>query len=191
MLSFLHKHRNKLLAASAIAGITAAVVYYLLDPAEEETEEDEIIDETDYIGSSSRFRRKNGNALEHLNPAAMQGRAGNKSRLLLRIRKQYETALQQFMPTLKSKIKEVVDINGTVRQIKELRASALPEDSRELEVQLWEEIKVSSLTLLLVTCYMTCALCTLLKLQLYILAKSIYKPSENSDDFAAQSSGRV
>ena len=39
----------------------------------------------------------------------------------MRIRRQFDKACAQFIPTLKAKVTEVVDITNAVRQIKELR----------------------------------------------------------------------
>jgi hypothetical protein len=98
--------------------------------------------------------------------------AANRSRLLFKVRRQFDTSASQFLPTLRLKIVEVIDINGTVKHIKELRSRAT-NNKEELEARLWAEIKDSSFALLVVTAYMLAAVCTLLRIQLHILARSM------------------
>lgn len=111
------------------------------------------------------------------------------TRLLLRVRKQFDVGARQLFPTLRIKINEVVDVGSAVRQIKELRSRQLSNsgdsdiDSRESEARLWEEIKIQSFTTLYVTAYMLSAVCVLMRIQLYILARSAKNNSaENSSD---------
>lgn len=170
MYSFLSKHRNKLLVASAVGAVTAGVVYYMTQLsdkplAEEVTVTSDVSDET-------------------FSTPAVKVNKSNKSRLLMRIRRQFHMACQQFMPTLKAKIIEVVDMTGTVRQIKEIRSKSISGDSKELEAELWEEIKVSTFTILFVTSYMLCAISTLLKLQLHLLGRFVYKPTTTTRERA-------
>jgi hypothetical protein len=54
--------------------------------------------------------------------------------------------------------------------------------------KLWEEIKISSFTILFVTSYMLCAITTLLKLQLHILGRSVYKTNPSISSSAPSSS---
>lgn len=101
-----------------------------------------------------------------------QSRPGTRSRLLLRIRTQFDFACRQFLPTLKTKVCEAVDINGTVSRIKKLRENS-SSNTKEIESKLWNEIKTASFTILIVTAYAMSAVCTLLKLQLHLLARLI------------------
>lgn len=98
--------------------------------------------------------------------------AANRTRLLFKVRRQFDTSASQFLPTLRIKIVEVIDINGTVKHIKELRSRATT-NKEELEARLWSEIKDSSFALLVVTAYMLSAVCILLRIQLHILARTM------------------
>jgi hypothetical protein len=114
----------------------------------------------------------------------------NRSRLLLRVRRQFDLACRSFLPTLKKKIFEIVDMNQTIQKIKELRASiraSKPENSAptvpDAEDQLWEDVKVSAFAQLLLTLYLLPAITTLLRIQLHILARSfINKPNNDMDN---------
>lgn len=152
--------------ASVIAIGVSAYLYYdstLQDDAEQRQESNEKVEPI-------RLLSENKVAI----------RNANRARLLQRIRKQFDFAACQFLPTLRVKIVEVVDINGTVRHIKELRTHATS-NQEELEARLWNEIKNASFTMLLVTAYMLSAVCTLLRIQLSILARSLYQNYENED----------
>ncbi|KAJ1407749.1 Peroxin-3 [Ochromonadaceae sp. CCMP2298] len=152
---FVSRNRSRLVIASVVA---IAVTVYVNYPWAEEPEEE-----------SERERNKRS----HIRMMADSRQARpNRSRLLLRIRRQFDTATGQFLPTLRVKIVEVVDINGTVRHIKALRAQAT-ENQEELEARLWNEIKNASFAMLVVTVYMLSAVCTLLRIQLHILARSL------------------
>ncbi len=172
---FLHKNRNKLVIASIIAISVAVVVHYNSSSTEDNLilNSEEIVNENISSNDDELIEREKPN--RKMSPV-------NRSRLLLRIRRQFDIASQHFMPTLRIKIIEVVDINGTVRQIKELRSKS-NENSRQLEAQLWEEIKISSFTMLFVTAYMLSAVCVMLRVQLHVLARSAYHGSSSSGQF--------
>jgi hypothetical protein len=123
------------------------------------------------------------------NPKLSVLRNAQRSRLLLRIRKQYDIACKSFLPTLRKKILETIDINHTIKQIKELRSqvqnSNNPNDLQlnDAENQLWEDVKISSFSTLFLTIYMVSALTTLLKIQLHVLARSfLHKTDSNSSN---------
>jgi hypothetical protein len=115
-------------------------------------------------------------------------KSAHRSRILLRIRKQFDLACRSFLPTLKKKIMDAIDINHTIRQIKELRANMLknanndPNNAnslQEAENELWENVKVCSFAQLLMTLYLLSGICTLLRIQLHVLARSFLNKSEN------------
>ena len=97
---------------------------------------------------------------------------------LLLIRQQLETSSSQILPTLRLKITQVVDVLQTIKLIKELRlnnknTSITTNTTTDMnENELWEEIKVLSFTLWFVSIYLTCAISILLRIQLFLLAKS-------------------
>ena len=164
---FVNRNRNKLLVASVVAiGVTLYLNY------NGETVEDE--DKHDpQLETVQRLRLANeSNSMK----------AANRTKLLFKIRRQFDTSVNQFIPTLRVKIVEVIDINGTVRHIKELRAKATT-NKEELETRLWTEIKDSSFAMLIVTSYMLSAVCVLLRIQLHILARSLQKSYNNNQLF--------
>jgi hypothetical protein len=157
---FVNRNRTKILVASVIAiGVTLYLSYNTEEPEPEKAP-----------------------ALENTSPLRLAdestaAKAANRTRLLFKIRRQFDSTASQFLPTLRIKIVEVIDINGTVKHIKDLRARATT-NKDELEARLWTEIKDSSFALLVVTVYMLSAVCTLLRIQLHILARTLQKSYE-------------
>ena len=156
---FVWKHRVKIgIGAVVVAAIGTAV--YLNLPEKDSGE-------NDYDSEDEKLEEEAHSRLSQVRKTKID------PRLLLRLRKQYEIAAKNLLSTLKVKIHEVVDVSQVIKQIKEIRSAQQPKDEqKDLETQLWEEIKIASFTLLLVSTYMTCAVCVLLRVQLFILARS-------------------
>ncbi|RYH13662.1 hypothetical protein EON65_35100 [archaeon] len=170
--SFLFNYRNRIVIASIIAILVAILISYYdtwnpLKLFQHHSNERR----RRVIGSESSLTARD-KAIVGQVPSP-----GNRSRLLLRIRRQFDISCRHFLPTLRKKIIDTVDLNGTVKQIKELRQTGSP-GSADLERALWEEIKVASFTLMFMSTYTTVALCTVLKLQLHILARSILQTEQ-------------
>ena len=161
---YLWKHRNKIAAGGAVcaAGLVIYTYYSLSNKSTETEDEKKILAEVKKRGQLVR-------------------RPGDRSRMLLRIRKQFDFAIRQFLPTMHTRIMEVVDVSSAIRKIKELRtansdSSLSSEDNSAFvmtEAMLWDEIKVSSLTIVFVSAYMVSAVTVLLRVQLHILGKSM------------------
>ncbi len=179
---FLHKNRNKILIASVVAVSVAVYMHYSGSEGELAPNALENDEDSDKDSTNEGEKGKGPVANEQ------QMSPGNRARVLLRIRRQFDMAAQHFLPTIRIKIVEVVDINGTVRQIKELRAKS-SENNRQLETQLWEEIKISSFTMLFVTAYMLSAVCVMLRVQLCLLAHSAGRSSAPNSSSARSSNG--
>lgn len=162
---FLNKNRTKIIVASVVAVGVAVYMNYNSDPEEQADDNAVIENRTQPIRLLSETR---------------SNKAANRSRLLLKMKSQFDQTANQFLPTLRVKIVEVVDISGTVRHIKELRRNATS-NQEDLEARLWSEIKNASFAMLLVTAYMLSAVCTLLKIQLHILARSLEHTLEQED----------
>ena len=159
---YLWKHRNKIAVGGAVCAAGLVIYYSLSNKATETEDERKILAEVKRRSQSVR-------------------RPGDRSRMLLRIRKQFDFAIRQFLPTMHTRILEVVDVSSAIRKIKELRSAngesnRSSEDSSAFmrtEASLWDEIKVSSLTLVYVSAYMVSAVTVLLRIQLHILGKSM------------------
>lgn len=162
---FLNKNRTKIIVASVVAVGVAVYMNYNSEPEEEAESSTAIENRSPPIRLLSETRTN---------------KAANRTRLLLKMKSQFDQTANQFLPTLRVKIVEVVDISGTVRHIKELRRNATS-NQEDLEARLWSEIKNASFTMLLVTAYMLSAVCTLLKIQLHILARSLEHTLEQED----------
>jgi len=163
---FVDRNRTKIIVASVVAVGVTLYLHYNGELEEPPKENAELVEDR-----SSSLR---------LLSESRTTKAANRSRLLLRMRRQFDQTASQFLPTLRIKIVEVVDISGTVKHIKELRRNATS-NQEELEVRLWGEIKNASFTMLLVTAYMLSAVCTLLKIQLHILGRSLQQTLEQDD----------
>ena len=154
---YLWRHRDKIAVGGAVCA-AGLVIYYSLSKKSTENEDEKKI--------LAEVKRR---------------RPGDRSRMLLRIRKQFDFAIRQFLPTMHTRILEVVDVSSAIRKIKELRtangeSNRSSEDSSAFmrtEALLWDEIKVSSLTLVYVSAYMVSAVTVLLRIQLHILGKSM------------------
>jgi hypothetical protein len=168
---FAWKNRGKLTIALAV-GIGVAAYYH-------------------YSSSSSDKDRRISNANSR-NEVLLEGNGGQasssreKSRLLYRARKQFDIVCIQFLSTLRGRIVDVVDLSSAIRQIKELRSATASQNSSktssssagstdsssDMEMRLWEDIKIGSFTQLFVTAYALAAICVLLRVQMHILARS-------------------
>lgn len=174
--NFIWRHRSKVAIAAVLAIATAAYVHYSTSTAHAEMLQ--FHNGNDHDSTSEKERKRN-----HLQLSSTE-----KSKLLLRARRQYDAAIQYFLSTLKSKIVEVVDINSSVRQIKELRSSlasstgSLNDTPSVLEAKLWDEIKIGSFCQLFVTSYMVSAVCVLLRVQMHILARSTSLFTSSSEE---------
>lgn len=158
---YLWRHRNKIAVGGAVCAAGLALyAYYSSSNSIAETEEEKFL--------MSEVKKE----------AQLTRKPGDRSRMLLRIRKQFDFAIRQFLPTMRAKILEVVDVSSAIRKIKELRTANTEETNGNdtlavTEAMLWDEIKVSSLTLLYVSAYMVSAVTVLLRVQLHILGKSM------------------
>jgi hypothetical protein len=171
VVGFVNRNRTKLLVATVVAVGAAAYIHYTWDQGTNSATE--LTDEEIEIENGRRSVRL-------LSSESQLTKSARRTRLLLRVRRQFEVAASQFLPTLRVKIIEVVDINAVVRHIKELRTRAT-ENKDELEIMLWNEIKNSSFSMLIVSAYMISAVCTLLQIQLHILARSLFQSQIDSD----------
>ncbi|KAG5184364.1 Peroxin-3 [Tribonema minus] len=107
-----------------------------------------------------------------------------------RARAECRTAILNFLPTLRSRLYATADISRPVRALKALRqsrdaaASAQgeggdpappPSEEDPAEAELWDEVKVTSFTRLLLSMYAFSALNLMLRLQMHILGRYSYE----------------
>ena len=190
--NFVNRNRNKIVLASVVAVAVGAYLHYNY-VSEEEQEKKRLL----ALDQAHRQRQLG---------LSSNRRLAYRSRVLLRIKKQFEVACRQFLPILRSKIVEAVDIQGTIKHIKELRAAgalsqgpspmhqaaAASSQREDLEGRLWGEIKNGSFVMFIVTAYMLAAVCTLLKVQLHVLARSMclsFEAAAHIDSFVIKDQG--
>lgn len=167
-IAFFNRYRSRI-TIGAIIAIAAAVYYtFFYQPS--------LNDKRNASLSSESGRSGRRLDLVEMRTLSSNPQAGLKARLLLRIRKQFDSSIRIFLPTLRKAVFDLIDISQPVRQIKTLRASTVSSlNQMELEAQLWEEVKISSFTMLFVSTYVLCGLTTVLKVQLYVLARAILR----------------
>jgi hypothetical protein len=171
--SFLYQHRNKVaVGASAVVavGIMAAVYYSFGDKPTDMQSSDK---------DEGGWQYKKG----LISPVAVppvrdeQLRVADAFKRMARVRDEFDNALRMFIPTLHLKVVNVVDVVSTMRRLRELKLERGRDEgagSDAAEEQLWDDIKVASFALLLVTAYMLCSLSVLLKIHLHLLSNPQY-----------------
>ncbi len=152
---FLSKHRAKVTIA-VVLGVGTALWYRYYGVDNTSMTPIALTNEA-YMGHEAEKEKK-------LSPAK------KRAKILQQVRKQFDSYAKHFLPTLKLKIAEIVDISNAVRKIKEIRANTRSSDTQDVEARLWDEIKVSSLTVLFITVYMESIVCALLRIQLHVVA---------------------
>jgi hypothetical protein len=150
---FMWRHKYKIISGAGVIG--AALWYYDWLPGSEKREDGE------------REGAKGRNA-------------GLRSRQLLRARKHFDLAMADLLPVLRLKIAGIVEDNTAIKQIRELRASGTGVDTILSEEQLWDEIKISSFSLLFVTIYSSSLVICLSRLLCHLLARKSPSGVSNS-----------
>ena len=189
---FLNRNRTKLIIAT-VALTTIGTLYYIYNTSSSSEIDDDMNQDDDE-------KYKHNKHSIHLLSPSHQSKLCNRSRIIWKIRKQYDHAINKLLITFKFKIIELIDIQNTVHSIKELRgiykmANNNSKDNtsdttislkkyEELEEQLWDEIKISTFVFLIVLTYITPAICVLLKIQLHILARSLLMQLNDVNDLA-------
>jgi hypothetical protein len=166
---YLNKNRSRI-AFATIAVIAVSAYYHYTSSSEVKTDEERNADNTDVANSKSKVEINN--IIGHGMNEDEDDTGVHNTKMLIKIRSQFDTAALHFLPTLRMKIFEIVDIEHTVRKLKDLRSSTIA-DKTLLEDDLWNELKISAFTMLFVTAYMLSAVCVLIRIQLHVIAKSL------------------
>ena len=166
---YLNKNRGRI-AFAAIAVIAVSAYYHYTSSAEVKAVEECNVENAEVAKSTSKVAISEviSNGIKDDDDDAGM----HNTKMLIKIRSQFDTAALHFLPTLRMKIFEIVDIELTVRKLKDLRSSTIA-DKMILEDDLWNELKISSFTVLFVTAYMLSAVCVLIRIQLHVIAKSL------------------
>lgn len=162
---FVNRNRTRFAVAAVIGIILGVYVHYNARPK--------------MLNGEVKERRKRKSMNLVRSGTSQYNRTGMKARLLLKIRKQFDQACKFFVPTLRKRVFDLVDITQSVRKIKALRATG-GSHSANTEIELWDDIKISAFTLLFMSIYLLAAQCSLLRIQLHVLARSIVLSGANS-----------
>ena len=161
LLRFLWKHKNEILGAAVCVAVSAYTLYELGKPTsvtndEEKHEEDLRIPITTTI-SPQRQRRNATDQTENTR---------------LSINLHFDKIIRILIPLIRAKVNDTIDVNSAIRKIKELRGEEPEHDTTNMritEAMLWEDVKVSSLTLLFVSTYLVSAVTVLLRVHLHMM----------------------
>lgn len=144
---FVWKHKTKIVVISALA-IAAAAYHQYSSSNHDEVDENEKKD-TIIENKSKRLDLQ------------------QRSKLSLKANKQFDSLVGPLLMTLRSRVTEELDIASIVRTIKEIRLKL--KDSNEIE--LWEEIKILSFSMIFVNSIMMSIFVGVLRLQIYLVAR--------------------
>ena len=176
LVRFLWKHKNEILGAAVCVAVTAYAWYELgktTSHDEEKHEEDLRIP----IEATVSPPRQRPDVISH--PVE-----NSRSQELSRIHTLFDKVIRILIPIIRAKVNDTIDVNSAIRKIKELRCEFKSEvtdddedqvvedeydrtDMRITEAMLWEEVKVSSLTLLFVSTYLVSAVTVVLRMYLH------------------------
>jgi hypothetical protein len=182
---FCWKHRTKIgLGALAIAG-GVALYYYL---QENETTPGEAGDPgNSEIGSDGKTK-SNGDevisheerkvSLESSQSDELKGDCEEDGRLRKAVNELYGFSVIYFLPNVRLRLKEIIDVSETIKRLKELKNDH-SDESRDLKVSLWNQIKITSFTSLIATIYSMSAVSILLQVQMNILVRDTIKISNS------------
>jgi len=159
---FLWRNKDKIILTGALLGSVGLLYYYNSNVSnamlEEWSHAEGVEEDTDRSLSEDDMFINRARQLPEVKKAQ-----------LVKIRRQFENARQKFLPTLRVKIFEVVDCSDTIQELRRLRSTSSASLQRDAEEALWEKIKIQSISILFVSVYMSCVVCTVLKLQFHLL----------------------
>lgn len=188
-----YRHRAKLGGAAVLAGVAGYLWYNpeqnplssSFGQSEPERSRQAVsVEDGEWQLASSRSSATEG--------SAAQKASTQRSRILLRIRKEFATQAVQFLPLLQTKILRAVDFDHAYDQLKELKrqrsaavkagngAANIPGNPSLDSNQLWEQIKDSTFTYLFVISYVGSVMCVLMRIQLHIQARMLIAASSGS-----------
>jgi hypothetical protein len=90
---------------------------------------------------------------------------------LVHAEREFSLLVLNFLPNLQTKVNEKVDVSKPIRELKQLKAAG-PDADKEQVQRLWNEILISTFTLVMSACFMFCTMVTLLKVQVHLLARA-------------------
>lgn len=125
---------------------------------------------------------------KHVSATSSTSQFGNRSQILFRLRRQFLIGVFHLAPTFKKKLTTHYDVLKLSKEIKRIRKSNLEASSdnsksvpvESLELMLWEDLKVYSISLYISSVYFLSVLCILLKIQLHVMGNTIYNSVDSS-----------
>ena len=213
---WVHKHRHKLGSAAVVAGVVGYMWYVpehnplsasfgqpSASTAAQRQEQAVGVEAGDTGEGEGEWPTGSHSSSSR---SAAQRASTQRSRILLRVRKEFALQALQFLPLLQSKILRAVDFDHAYDQLKELKrqraaggsssgsgsgsgadkAGGSPSSSGSGSAldsnQLWEQIKDSSFTYLFVTAYASSVMCVLMRVQLHVQARMLVGAATGTDN---------
>lgn len=161
---FCWRHKGKIaLASLGIGAVLGAAYYYYY---EDESEEDGLTlsDESDDDENNSRLDK----TLSCPDAKEFERRTNE----LIAVNNLFDFSLIYFLPTIKQKVKEVVDVTDTVKKLKELKNRDSSQENTVTKCALWREIMHSAFNSMLTSAYAVSGASLLLMVQMHILVRS-------------------
>lgn len=165
---FCWRHRGKIAVTTLGIGAVLGAAYYYYGDEEE-------VDECEGGNDSDAEEGKENNELSTdnmTNPAAVKKRTSE----LIAVNDLFDFSLTYFLPTIKQKVKEVVDVTDTVQKLKELMKRDTAPEQHVSKAVLWREIQLSAFNTLLTTAYSVSGASLLLMVQMHILVRHRSRP---------------
>jgi hypothetical protein len=106
-----------------------------------------------------------------------EGKEGDE-RLRKAVNELYGFSVVYFLPNVRLRLKEIIDVSETIKRLKELKNDH-SDESRDMKVSLWNQIKITSFTSLIATIYSMSAVSILLQVQMNILVRDTIKISNS------------
>lgn len=161
---FLWRNRSRILLTGAVLGSAGLLFYY-------SSNEQVTLEEWSSVEEGANSEREEEQSVPEENLFVNRARQLTevKKAQLVKIRRQFENARQKFLPTLRVKIFEVIDCSDAIQELRRLRSTSSASLQKNAEEALWEKIKIQSISILFVSVYMSCMVCTVLKLQFHLL----------------------
>jgi len=177
--NFCWRHRGKIAVTALGIGAVLGAAYYYYDEDEDENEECDGNDSDE--GEEIENGEKSNDPMT--DPAAVKKRTSE----LIAVNDLFDFSLTYFLPTIKQKVKEVVDVTDTVQKLKELMKRDTAPEQHVSKAALWREIQLSAFNTLLTTAYAVSGASLLLMVQMHILVRHRSRPLttmplESADD---------
>jgi hypothetical protein len=161
---FCWKHKAKI-GISAIIVVGGAALYYYYSDAEK-TEDPPDSNSSRVVAPVVANDIENDLKVDHSKHANEDQL--EESRMLLAVNELFGFSIIYFSPSIRTHIKDVIDVSDTIKKLKELKNN-ISDEGREIKIALWNDVKLAAISSLFTTIYSLSAASVLLQVQMHIL----------------------